>query len=257
MISFGFSDTCGLGEAAIGSSVPASVSRCGVWLIDGVNCTVADKEEKHQNMPFIISKTEIIRKPPHDGPPAFHAHLPAKWPPRATLPAAARVLDMSPAVVTRLVVDLEEHLGTRLIQRTTRRMVLTEAGRLYLEQVEHILDAIDEADAPASAETDAVQGMLRLHAPPVLAVHILAPLMAGFHRLHPRWCWMWMGTRQRAGGSVRHHAAGCAVRFQRQRGCAACGQFIRHSGGGSRLFAAHGHTCPAQKTGRHAGCATG
>ena len=100
--------------------------------------------------------------------------------------AAARVLDMSPAVVTRLVVDLEEHLGTRLIQRTTRRMVLTEAGRLYLERVEHILDAIDEADALASAETDAVQGMLRLHAPPVLAVHILAPLMAGFHRLHPQ-----------------------------------------------------------------------
>ena len=100
--------------------------------------------------------------------------------------AAARVLDMSPAVVTRLVVDLEEHLGTRLIQRTTRRMVLTEAGRLYLERVEHILDAIDEADAQASAETDAVQGMLRLHAPPVLAVHILAPLMAGFHRLHPQ-----------------------------------------------------------------------
>ena len=56
--------------------------------------------------------------------------------------AAARVLDMSPAVVTRLVVDLEEHLGTRLIQRTTRRMVLTEAGRLYLERVEHILDAM-------------------------------------------------------------------------------------------------------------------
>ena len=99
--------------------------------------------------------------------------------------AAARVLDMSPAVVTRLVVDLEEHLNTRLIQRTTRRMVLTEAGRLYMERVEHILDAIDEADALASALTDAVQGMLRVHAPPMLAVHILAPLMAGFHRLHP------------------------------------------------------------------------
>lgn len=46
--------------------------------------------------------------------------------------APLQVLDMSPAVVTRLVVDLEEHLGTRLIQRTTRHMVLTEAGRLYL-----------------------------------------------------------------------------------------------------------------------------
>ena len=53
--------------------------------------------------------------------------------------AAARVLDMSPAVVTRLVVDLEEHLGTRLIQRTTRRMVLTEAGREVAEKVPPVL----------------------------------------------------------------------------------------------------------------------
>lgn len=98
---------------------------------------------------------------------------------------AARTLDLSAAVVTRLVVDLEEHLGTRLIQRTTRRMVLTEAGRLYLDRVNHILDAIDEAHALASAETDEVQGTLRVHAPPVLAVHVLAPLIAGFRRLHP------------------------------------------------------------------------
>ena len=98
---------------------------------------------------------------------------------------AARKLDLSAAVVTRLVVDLEEHLGTRLIQRTTRRMVLTEAGRLYLDRVNHILDAIDEAHALASAETDEVQGTLRVHAPPVLAVHVLAPLIAGFRCLHP------------------------------------------------------------------------
>ncbi len=98
---------------------------------------------------------------------------------------AARKLDLSAAVVTRLVVDLEEHLGTRLIQRTTRRMMLTEAGRLYLDRVNHILDAIDEAHALASAETDEVQGTLRVHAPPVLAVHVLAPLIAGFRCLHP------------------------------------------------------------------------
>lgn len=98
---------------------------------------------------------------------------------------AARKLDLSAAVVTRLVLDLEEHLGTRLIQRTTRRMVLTEAGRLYLDRVNHILDAIDEAHALASAETDEVQGTLRVHAPPVLAVHVLAPLIAGFRCLHP------------------------------------------------------------------------
>ena len=99
---------------------------------------------------------------------------------------AARTLDLSAAVVTRLVVDLEEHLGTRLIQRTTRRMMLTEAGRLYLDRVNHILDAIDEAHALASAETDEVQGTLRVHAPPVLAVHVLAPLIAGFRCEYPK-----------------------------------------------------------------------
>jgi DNA-binding transcriptional LysR family regulator len=93
---------------------------------------------------------------------------------------------LSAAVVTRLVVDLEEHLGTRLIQRTTRRMMLTEAGRLYLDRVNHILDAIDEAHALASAETDEVQGTLRVHAPPVLAVHVLAPLIAGFRCEYPK-----------------------------------------------------------------------
>ena len=48
---------------------------------------------------------------------------------------AARELDLSPAIVTRLVADLENHLGARLINRTTRRLVLTETGELYLERV--------------------------------------------------------------------------------------------------------------------------
>ena len=99
--------------------------------------------------------------------------------------AAARALDMSPAVVTRLVVDLEEHLGARLMQRTTRRLALTEAGQAYLERVRHILRDIDEAHALANAHTEEMQGVLRIQAPPVLAVHILAPLVAGFRALHP------------------------------------------------------------------------
>jgi DNA-binding transcriptional LysR family regulator len=99
--------------------------------------------------------------------------------------AAARQLDLSPAAVTRLVVDLEEHLGTRLMQRTTRRLSLTEAGHTYLGRVRHILQDIDEADGLAQAHTQEMRGVLRIHAPPVLAVHILAPLVAGFRQLHP------------------------------------------------------------------------
>lgn len=100
--------------------------------------------------------------------------------------AAARALDMSPPVVTRLVADLEDHLGTRLLQRTTRRLSLTEAGQSYLNRVRHILQDIDEADAVASAHTQELAGMLRLHAPPVLASYVIAPLLAGFRQRYPK-----------------------------------------------------------------------
>lgn len=100
--------------------------------------------------------------------------------------AAARALDMSPAGVTRLVADLEQHLGTRLLQRTTRRVSLTEAGQAYLGRIRHILQDIDEAQAAASAHTQDMAGTLRVLAPPVLAVHILAPLVAGFRSRYPR-----------------------------------------------------------------------
>lgn len=100
--------------------------------------------------------------------------------------AAARALDMSPPVVTRLVAELEHHLGTRLLQRTTRRMSLTEAGQAYLGRVRNILQDIDEADAVAMSHTQEMAGLLRLHAPPVMATYMVAPLIAEFRRQHPR-----------------------------------------------------------------------
>ena len=100
--------------------------------------------------------------------------------------AAARALDLSPPVVTRLVADLEDHLGTRLLQRSTRRVSLTEAGQVYLTRVRSILQDIDEADAIASAHTQELVGLLRVHAPPVLASHVIAPLLAGFRERYPK-----------------------------------------------------------------------
>ncbi len=99
--------------------------------------------------------------------------------------AAARALDMSPAGVTRLVSDLEQHLGVRLLQRTTRRLALTPAGEGYLAKVRHILNDIEEAHAAAQVHTQEISGVLRILAPPVLATHILAPVVANFKRLHP------------------------------------------------------------------------
>lgn len=100
--------------------------------------------------------------------------------------AAARALDMSPAVVTRLVADLEEHLGTRLLHRTTRRLSLSEAGERYLSRVRAILQDIDEADVMVSSLTHELAGVLRILAPPVLATHLLAPLLSGFCQRFPK-----------------------------------------------------------------------
>lgn len=100
--------------------------------------------------------------------------------------AAARSMDMSPAVVTRLVADLEDHLGTRLLHRTTRRVSLTDAGEGYLERVRVILQDLDEAHALVSSQTSELAGVLRLLAPPVLAMHVLAPLVSGFRQAYPK-----------------------------------------------------------------------
>lgn len=100
--------------------------------------------------------------------------------------AAGRALDISPAVVTRLVADLEDHLGTRLLNRTTRRVALTEAGETYLERVRGILQDIDEAHGMVSSQNRELAGVLRLLAPPVLATHVLAPLVSGFRQTYPK-----------------------------------------------------------------------
>lgn len=99
--------------------------------------------------------------------------------------AAARALDISPPVVTRLVAELETHLGTRLFQRTTRRVVLTEAGDAYLKRVRQILQDIEEADALASAATNTLRGRLRVYTQPAIASYMIAPLLSDFQQLYP------------------------------------------------------------------------
>jgi DNA-binding transcriptional LysR family regulator len=100
--------------------------------------------------------------------------------------AAARALDMSPAVVTRLVADLEDHLGTRLLHRSTRRLSLSDAGEAYLSRVRAILQDVDEAHQLASAHTQELAGELRVLAPPLLATHLLGPVVAGFLQRYPK-----------------------------------------------------------------------
>lgn len=99
--------------------------------------------------------------------------------------AAARKLDLTPAAVTRLVADLEKHLGVRLLQRTTRRLSLTPAGEAYLARLRVILSDIAEADAIAHSHTHEMSGTVRMLAQPVVATHIVAPAIPAFQQQYP------------------------------------------------------------------------
>ena len=98
---------------------------------------------------------------------------------------AARALDMSPPVVTRLVAELEAHLGARLFQRTTRRVALTDAGMEYLQRVRKILRDVDEAEVLANEHSNALSGRLRVYTLPVLASYVVAPVLPSFRQQYP------------------------------------------------------------------------
>ncbi len=100
--------------------------------------------------------------------------------------AAARTLDLSPASVTRLFGDLEQHLGARLMQRTTRKLALTEAGALYLLRVRSILSEIDDAEAAVGSSTQELHGMVHVLATPVLASYVLAPHVMHWRARYPK-----------------------------------------------------------------------
>src|SRR3979490_2419290 len=95
--------------------------------------------------------------------------------------AAARKLALSPPAVTRRVAALEERLGARLLQRTTRQVALTDAGARYLERARRILSDVEEAQSAAEGErtrpggrlvVSAPNGFGRLHVSPVVSVYL-------------------------------------------------------------------------------------
>jgi DNA-binding transcriptional LysR family regulator len=98
---------------------------------------------------------------------------------------AAEVLNTSPANVTRYVSDLEAYLGTRLLNRTSRRVSLTEGGQALYERAKSILDDVAETEALVSAATLRPQGRLRVNAPLSFGVLHLAPLWPQFMARYP------------------------------------------------------------------------
>ena len=98
--------------------------------------------------------------------------------------AAARRLKLSPPVVTRSIASLEERLGTRLLQRTTRSVRLTDAGVRYLERARRILADVDEAEGAAQLERSEPSGRFVVAAPQVFGRLHVAPVMCTYLGLH-------------------------------------------------------------------------
>ncbi|UOK37206.1 LysR family transcriptional regulator [Pseudomonas palleroniana] len=98
---------------------------------------------------------------------------------------AAERLNMSPQMVAKHVTALEQRLGARLLNRTTRRQSLTELGSAYYERCKHILTEADAADSLAQIMNDTPRGKLRITAPVTFGSYSLMPLITAFLRDHP------------------------------------------------------------------------
>lgn len=98
--------------------------------------------------------------------------------------AAAR-LGVSPTAASRQVADLEAHLQTRLLNRTTRRVSLTESGRAFYERAVQILADMAEAESEASRAAATPRGTIRMTAAVTVGVNYLSPLIAEFLARHP------------------------------------------------------------------------
>lgn len=99
---------------------------------------------------------------------------------------AADHLALSKAAMSRLVSELEDRLGTRLLQRTTRRLSLTVAGEVFHARCKTLLADLAEAEAEVTAQAGQAVGLLRINAPVTFGILHLAPLWAAFKARHPQ-----------------------------------------------------------------------
>lgn len=104
---------------------------------------------------------------------------------RGSLVAAARAEGVAPAIIGRRLDALEEHLGVKLLVRTTRRIGLTHEGSAFLEDCQRLLAELVSAEAGVSAGGAKARGHLRLTAPAGFGRRHVAPLVPEFREHHP------------------------------------------------------------------------
>ncbi|MGR9052903.1 MAG: LysR family transcriptional regulator [Gammaproteobacteria bacterium] len=97
----------------------------------------------------------------------------------------ARDLGISRAMATKHIMQLEGHLGTRLFNRTTRSLRLTEVGASYLDRCQQVLDDIEEMEAAVTHLQTEPRGVLKISAPHVIGAIHIAPALAEFLKLYP------------------------------------------------------------------------
>lgn len=99
--------------------------------------------------------------------------------------AAGEMLQMSPQLVGKHVRLLEQHLGVRLLNRTTRRQHLTDVGRQFYERAKNILAEMDAAENMAAEVKAVPTGKLRINAPVTFGIHALTPLLPEYMQRYP------------------------------------------------------------------------
>jgi DNA-binding transcriptional LysR family regulator len=98
---------------------------------------------------------------------------------------AAERLEMSTSTLSRLIAELEQHLGARLLHRTTRKLSLTDSGQAFFERSVQVLSDLEEAEALAGSTAAAPRGVLRLTCSHNIALHRIAPALAAFAARYP------------------------------------------------------------------------
>lgn len=104
---------------------------------------------------------------------------------RGSLSAASRAIGVPLPTVSRRVSDLEAHLGTQLLVRTSRKLILTEAGTAYVASVRRVLEELGEAERAASGEYRAPRGELLVTAPIMFGKLHIAPIVHEFLGVYP------------------------------------------------------------------------
>jgi len=98
---------------------------------------------------------------------------------------AAKKLGVTPSAVSRQISRLEDALGIKLIQRTTRKLALTESGEVTFASCKQMLEAAEQAISASTSTTSTVRGLLRIAAPKSLANQVLRPLFVEFLKQYP------------------------------------------------------------------------